>query len=79
MNTTHVTSAPSASAKARRAPAAARAGLAALFVALGMLVAGAFAQGTAASSQATFPNGIQGQVELSPAKGFVGSQATLKG
>ena len=79
MHTTQESIMPGASVRAHRSPAAARAGLAALFVALGMLVAGAFAQGTAASSQATFPNGIKGQVEVSPAKGFVGSQATLKG
>ena len=54
-------------------------GRVALALALVALVATAFAQGNAASSQATFPNGLKGQVEVAPAKGIVGSQATLSG
>jgi len=50
-----------------------------LFLAVGMLFANASAQGNAATSQATFPNGIKGEVQVTPAKGIVGSQATLSG
>jgi hypothetical protein len=56
-----------------------RALAAGLALAVGMLFAGASAQGTAASSEVTFPNGIKGEVQVAPAKGFVGSQATLSG
>ncbi len=51
----------------------------AIVVAVGMLVTAAWAQGTAATSDITFPNGLTGQVDLTPAKGFVGSQVTVKG
>ena len=63
---------------ARLRPAG-RAFVAGLALAFALLVTGASAQGTAATSEVTFPNGMQGEVDLSPAKGFVGTQATLSG
>ncbi|MEJ2668336.1 MAG: hypothetical protein P8Z81_14790 [Deinococcales bacterium] len=66
----------------RRLPGAAsglRATVLAVLAAAGMLLSVAAAQGNAISSEATFPNGIKGQVSMAPAKGFVGSQAVLSG
>ncbi len=62
----------------RRLPGA-RAVAVAILMALGMLFAVASAQGTAATSEITFPNGMTGKVDVNPAKGFVGSEATLTG
>jgi hypothetical protein len=50
-----------------------------LLLVLGMLATSASAQGSAASNEITFPNGIQGHVSVSPDKGIVGTQATLTG
>ncbi len=48
--------------------------------ALALLVSGLLALLAAASAQEdTFPHGIQGIVDLAPAKGVVGSQATISG
>ncbi len=56
-----------------------RAALPALLLILATVFSAAFAQGNAASSAATFPNGIKGDVEISPSRGIVGSPATLNG
>ncbi len=59
--------------------ASVRAVLAALLMTIGLLASAAFAQGDAARSEATFPNGIKGDVELTPSHGTVGSRATIRG
>ncbi|MFA5569612.1 MAG: hypothetical protein WC972_13300 [Trueperaceae bacterium] len=53
--------------------------LVALLALVGMLLGVALAQGDAASSQASFPKGIVGEVDLGPDHGIVGSHATLTG
>ncbi len=61
-------------------PVRARWTTALLAVLVAALVGGvAAAQGNAVSSEATFPNGIKGNVTLTPAKGIVGSRAVVEG